>query len=93
MEFDKDLAARQEARLLCRQAEEAQKQLRKMTQAELDRICKNICDQFSASAAILAKMATEETDFGNEKDKTEKNRFASQRVWEAIEDMKCIVEL
>ena len=90
MEFDKDLAARQEARLLCRQAEEAQKQLRKMTQAELDRICKNICDQFSASAAILAKMATEETDFGNEKDKTEKNRFASQRVWEAIKDTKTI---
>ena len=33
MEFDKDLAARQEARLLCRQAEKAQKALQKMSQA------------------------------------------------------------
>lgn len=90
MEFDKDLSARQEARLLCRQAEKAQKDLRIMTQAQLDQICKNICDQFSAAAETLAKMAVEETGFGNENDKTEKNQFASQHVWKAIKDMKTI---
>ncbi len=36
MELDKDLAARQEARVLCRQAEQAQKRLAQMDQAKLD---------------------------------------------------------
>ena len=38
MEIDKDLAARQEARLLCRQASDAQKRLAQMSQAQLDAI-------------------------------------------------------
>ena len=38
MEFDKDLAARQEARLLCRQAKAAQETLRSMSQSQLDAI-------------------------------------------------------
>ena len=38
MEFDKDLSARQEARLLARQAEQAAQKLRCMTQAQLDAI-------------------------------------------------------
>ena len=37
MEFDKDLAARQEARALCRRAEEAQKILAAFTQEQLDK--------------------------------------------------------
>ena len=36
MNLDKDLAARQEARILCRQAEHAAKQLRQMHQQQLD---------------------------------------------------------
>ena len=42
MEIDKDLAARQEARLLCRQAEAAQKILEKFPQEKLDAIVENI---------------------------------------------------
>ena len=38
MELDKDLAARQEARLLCRQAEKAQGILAGMSQERLDAI-------------------------------------------------------
>jgi DNA-binding protein WhiA len=38
MEYDKDLAARQEARLLCRQAKAAQETLRSMSQSQLDAI-------------------------------------------------------
>ncbi len=90
MEFDKDLSARQEARLLCAQAEKAQEALRRMSQAQLDKIAKAICDKFSAAAAELAELAARETGFGNAEDKTIKNRFASDTLWEAIQDMKTV---
>ena len=90
MEFDKDLAARQEARLLCQQAEKAQTILARMTQAKLDGICEAIARRFASSAAELAELAVKETGFGNSHDKTIKNRFASETVWEAIRDMKTV---
>ena len=52
MEIDKDLAARQEARLLCRQAETAQKLLEKFPQEKLDAIVENIAKKFSAATCI-----------------------------------------
>ena len=90
MEFDKDLAARQEARLLSRQAEAAAKQLRRMTQAQLDAITEAIAAHFAQSAAQLAELAARETGFGNAKDKTTKNRFASETVLSAIRDLKTV---
>ena len=90
MEFDKDLAARQEARLLSRQAEDAAKQLRRMTQAQLDAITQAIASRFSASASQLAELAVQETGFGNSHDKTTKNRFASETVLSAIRDTKTV---
>ena len=90
MEFDKDLSARQEARLLCRQAEKAQTILRKMSQLQLDKICESIAKRFSFSSGELAEMAVKETGFGNVQDKTTKNKFASENVWEAIRDMKTV---
>ena len=90
MEFDKDLAARQEARILCRQAEDAALQLRSMAQSQLDAIAEAIAEAFSHAASQLAEMAVRETGFGNVQDKTEKNRFASQTVGKAIRDMKCV---
>lgn len=90
MEFDKDLSARQEARLLCRQAEKAQTILRKMSQLQLDKICESIAKRFSFSSGELAEMAVKETGFGNVQDKTTKNQFASENVWEAIRDMKTV---
>ena len=90
MELDKDLAARQEARQLCKQAEAAQQILGRMEQTELDRICAAVASRFSAAAPELAEMAAKETGFGNAKDKTTKNRFASETVWEAIREMKAV---
>ncbi len=90
MELDKDLASRQEARRLCTQAEQAQSSLAKMSQARLDAIVKAIAHQFSGAAGELAELAARETGFGNAKDKTTKNRFASQTLWEAIKDMKTV---
>jgi len=90
MEFDKDLSARQEARCLCRQAEQAAKQLRCMSQAQLDAITESIARKFSQAAAELAELAVRETGFGNAKDKTTKNQFASETVLCAIRKMKTV---
>ena len=90
MELDKDLAARQEARLLCRQAESAQKLLGTFPQEKLDAIVENIAKKFSAAADELAWMAVEETGFGNAADKVIKNRFASEKVARAVRDMKTV---
>ena len=90
MEFDKDLAARQEARALARQAETAAAALRAMTQAQLDAITEAVAAAFSQAAPGLAQLAAEETGFGNAADKTVKNRFASETVLEAIRPMQCV---
>ncbi len=90
MELDKDLAARQEARLLCRQAEKAQKTLAQMSQQQLDAIVEAIAHKFSAAAVELAELAVRETGFGNPEDKVVKNRFASETVAAAVRDMKTV---
>ncbi len=90
MDIDKDLAARQEARLLCRQGERAQRLLAQMSQEKLDAIVETVAQAFSLAAADLAELAVRETGFGNAKDKTVKNRFASERVLEAIRGMKTV---
>lgn len=90
MEFDKDLAARQEARVLAAEAEKAQEQLAGMSQEQLDTIVEAVAKAFSKEAVLLAEMAVKETGFGNVEDKTTKNRFASERVAEAVREMKTV---
>ena len=90
MELDKDLLARQEARTLAYRAEYAQKELSRMSQAQLDAIVEAVASAFSAQAEVLAEMAVKETGFGNVKDKTVKNQFASRDVLSAIRDMKTV---
>ena len=75
-EFDEDLLARQEARTLCRRAGQAQQTLETLPQEKLDAIVRAMAAAFEGECASLAKMAVEETGFGNTQDKTEKNRFA-----------------
>ncbi len=90
MDFDKDLAARQEARTLARAAEAAQEKLARMSQAQLDAIVEAVAKAFSDQAAALAEMAVQETGFGNTEDKITKNRFASLTVAEAVRNMKTV---
>ena len=90
MGFDKDLAARQEARTLCRAAREAQKKLSQFPQEKLDAIVESIAHAFAAAAAELAGLAVQETGFGNVEDKITKNRFASEKVFQRIRDMKTV---
>ena len=90
MELDKDLQARQQARNLLRQAEQAQKTLAQMPQKALDAIVQGVSKAFAAASAELAELAVRETGFGNVTDKITKNDFASKRVLSAIENMTCV---
>lgn len=90
MDFDKDLAARQEARTLCRAAQEAQKKLSQFSQEKLDAIVEAVAKAFSTAAAELAGLAVQETGFGNVDDKITKNRFASETVLQRIRGMKTV---
>ncbi len=90
MKIDQDLEARQEARLLCRQAQQAQDILRQWNQEQLDAVVEAIAQVFSAAAEQLAALAVEETGFGNVADKTRKNRFASEEVARAVRGTKAV---
>jgi len=90
MDFDKDLAARQEARILCHAAETAQKTLSGFSQEKLDKIVEAVAKAFSAASVELAELAVSETGFGNVDDKITKNRFASETVAKRIREMKCV---
>ncbi len=90
MDLDRDLAARQEARVLCREAFAAQKRLREFSQSQLDAITQAMAAAFEARSEDLAQLAVKETCFGNAADKTVKNRFASRDVLDAIRDMKTV---
>lgn len=90
MKLDQDLLARQEARDLAVRSEQAQKILGQLSQSQLDGICRAVAGAFAKKAYELAELAVRETGFGNAEDKTEKNLFASQRVLEAIRDMKTV---
>ena len=90
MELDKDLAARQEARLLARQAEKAAGQLAEFSQEKLDAIAEAVAKAFARESVLLAEMAVKETGFGNVEDKITKNRFASETVAKAVRGMKTV---
>ena len=88
--MDKDLQARQEARDFAAQADAAQQVLFGFPQEKLDAITQAVAEAFAAAAPELARMAVEETGFGNVSDKITKNNFASRRVLEAIAPMKTV---
>lgn len=90
MELDKDLSARQQARTLAKQAFDAQKKLGEMTQGQIDAIVEAVAKAFSKEAFTLAELAVQETGFGNVKDKTTKNIFASEKVVAKIRGMKTV---
>ena len=63
MELDKDLQARQEARLLAQKAQAAQAILADFSQAQLDTIVEAVAATFYQNALELAELAVRETGF------------------------------
>ena len=88
--MDKDLQARQQARECARLSEQAQKELVRKEQHQLDAIVEAVCAAFLQAAEPLAQMAVKETGFGNAADKVIKNQFASRTVLEAVKGMKTV---
>lgn len=88
--LDKDLQSIQEVRSLIKKAKEAQAELAKMSQEQIDAIAKAIAEAGYNNAEKLAKMAHEETGFGKWEDKIIKNVFASKIVFESIKDVKTV---
>jgi acetaldehyde dehydrogenase (acetylating) len=87
---DKDLVSVQQARDLVEAAHRAQIQLARFDQAKIDRVCEAMARAALREAARLGAMAVEETGFGVADDKREKNRFASEDVWNAFRGMRTV---
>ncbi|MGE5587140.1 MAG: acetaldehyde dehydrogenase (acetylating), partial [Clostridia bacterium] len=90
MALDTDLESIQKARDAVRRAAEARVKLASFSQEQVDRIVAKMADAGRAHARALAKMAVEETGFGVYEDKITKNLFASERVYEAIRDLRTV---
>ncbi|MGL6525558.1 acetaldehyde dehydrogenase (acetylating) [Aeromonas hydrophila] len=90
IELDTDLLSRQNARELVRNAKQAQVIMATFSQQKIDAIVKNVAEEAARHAETLAKMAAEETGFGNWQDKVLKNRFASLHVYDAIKERKTV---
>lgn len=90
MSVDKDLVSVQQARDLVEAAHRAQVQLAHFDQARIDRICEAMAKAALREAARLGAMAVEETGFGVAADKQEKNRFASEDVWNFFKGLRTV---
>jgi len=90
MELAMDLRSRQQVRDLIKAAAAAQEKLRHMDQKAIDRIVEAMARAGCAEKDRLARMAVEETGFGNAADKAEKNRFASEDLWKAVKDIRTV---
>jgi acetaldehyde dehydrogenase (acetylating) len=88
--LDKDLQAIQEARTLVAQVSAAQKELAKFSQEKIDAIVAAMAQAAHREAERLARMAYEETGYGNVGDKTLKNLFSSDIVYDYIKGLKTI---
>lgn len=85
-----DLIAQQEARDKVEAAHLAWKTVAKFDQAKIDRICEAMAQAGLRDSARLGLLAHQETGFGNPEDKREKNRFASEDLWNYFRDLKTV---
>jgi acetaldehyde dehydrogenase (acetylating) len=90
MSVDKDLVSVQQARDLVEAAHRAQVVLARFDQAKVDRVCEAMARAALKESARLGALAVEETGFGVADDKREKNRFASEDVWNAFRNLRTV---
>ncbi|MCL4523149.1 MAG: aldehyde dehydrogenase family protein, partial [Acidobacteria bacterium] len=87
---DRDLLSVQEARELVARAAAAQKIFAAFSQEQVDAIVAACAEAASAASEQLARLAVEETGFGNVPDKIIKNHLAAVEVHNAIRGMKTV---
>src|SRR5579863_4880679 len=85
---DRDLISIQEARQAVERASEAQKQFARFSQEQVDAVVEACALAATEAGESLARLAVEETGYGNVPDKIIKNRLASVDVPRAIRGMK-----
>jgi acetaldehyde dehydrogenase (acetylating) len=85
-----DLIAQQEARDKVEAAHLAWKTVAKFDQIKIDRICEAMANAGLRESVRLGSLAHEETGFGKPEDKREKNRFASEDLWNYFRDLKTV---
>lgn len=90
MTLDRDLASLQEMRNLVRKAKVAQKEYAKLPQEKVNQVVLAVARKMEMESKTLAKLAVEETGYGNVPDKIVKNLFASKILYESIKDMRTV---
>jgi acetaldehyde dehydrogenase (acetylating) len=88
--MNKDLESIQEARDLAEKAYSAYQSFEHFTAEQVERILAEISRVAIANATALAKIAVEETGYGNVEHKTLKNLFCARDVYNAIKPMKTV---
>jgi acetaldehyde dehydrogenase (acetylating) len=87
---DRDLISIQEARHAVERAHEAQKKFAAFSQEQVDAVVEACANAATAAGESLARLAVEETGYGNVADKITKNRLASVDVPRAIRSMRTV---
>jgi len=86
--FDDDLISMQQARQLSASAKAAYDLFSTSSQEKTDKVVEAMAMAGIRESERLARLAVEETGYGNVEDKTVKNLFASRNVYESIKDLK-----
>lgn len=87
---DADLISQQEARDAVEAARRASLIVARFDQARIDSICEAMSKAALADRVRLGQLAHDETGFGKAEDKSEKNRFAAEDVWNHFRDLKTV---
>jgi len=87
---DRDLLSLQQVRDTVARAYEAQKRWATFSQAQIDAVIDALAAAASREAEPLARLAVEETGYGNVPDKVRKNKLAAEDVHRAIRPMKTV---
>ncbi len=87
---DRDLISIQEARHALERAHEAQKKFAAFSQQQVDAVVEACANAATEAGESLARLAVEETGYGNVPDKITKNRLASIDVPRAIRAIRTV---
>ena len=88
--MDRDLESIQQARSLLDKAFQAQDRLAQFSQDRIDSVVQHMAEAGLGAAEKLARMAVEETGYGNVADKVLKNKFGAEFVYQAIKDLSTV---
>lgn len=88
--IDNDLLSIQESRILAENARDAQKVLATFSQEKLDEIVERMAAEAEKHAGELAKISSDETDYGRWQDKYLKNQFVCEYLRARLRGMRCV---